>query len=147
LLDFSQGAPADLVLLDGAQALADDLACATEDAPDARSCLRLNAGSSLALRLAGPLVGLRIEARVQLGLGGPTPVLPSTTLVAADGTPWSGDVANAFESPVEDVFALVAVPATFNTQLDPACANAVAAVVLVDAIEPVPSRLATGPQR
>jgi hypothetical protein len=136
-LDFSQGAVTDLVLWGGAQALEGDSACATDDVPDARNCVRLLAGSGMALRFAGPLVGLRIDARAQPSSGPSPGTLPSATLLAADGSAPS-PATNQFEAPVEDVFALLQVPSSFNTQLDPACATPVSAVVLVDAIEPLP---------
>lgn len=141
-LDFRQGVPADLTLRGPSQVLADDLACATEESPQARHCLRLDAGSRLALRLAGPLVGLRFDLRVENGgplEGAPTPALPTITFAAVDGTFVSGAPSGpVLPAPVEDVFALVDVPAESNAQVDPACAVAVKASVYIAAIEPLP---------
>ncbi len=139
LIDFRQGLPTDVIMLGGGQAHADDPVCASAEAPNARNCVSLGAGARLALRFAGPLTGLRITARVKPGNGGgPLPMLPSVQLVAANGAAFNGNAAQGFASPVADVFALIGVPSTFNTQLDPNCGQPVTATLLVDAIEPIP---------
>jgi hypothetical protein len=139
LLDFSQGLPDDVVVAGATQALVDSPACATEATPAARDCLQLSPGSRLALRFAGPLTGLRVDSRSESASGVPAIPTPSIMLVATDGTPvQSGDPANAFATPVEDVLVLMEVPTTFNTQLDPNCAQPLTGSVLVVGIEPLP---------
>ena len=135
-LDFDAGAPGDLVTWN-TEPLSNDPACAESalgSVAPPPSCLRVKSGSGLAVRFAGPVVGLKVHAH------GDGPVESFIQVAAPNRAPieMQADLSTSpIDPPADELFVVIAPPTSFASKTDAWCVEPADFTLYLESLEPI----------